>query len=174
MFCILMDSKTKSYYMGPRDTHFYAYSSPAKCNFKPDGVRIIETEFTDKKEFTTMLFNAGFIYGYLDGIEIKLTKADSYYLSRNENEILYAQYILTKDERYLSSIKKQTLLSICKIEDGSALFPTTKMKDGNMAVLAYTDRARIPQVLFDKYPDYRTVRMSFLARVIVNGHFLIE
>ncbi len=174
MYCILMDAKTKSYYMKPRDTHFYAYSSHQKCTYQFEGARIIETEFTDKKEFTTMLFNAGFVYGYLDGVEINLTKADAYYLNRNENEILYAQYLLTKDERYLASTKKQMLLSICKIEDGCALFPTAKMKDGNMAVLAYTDRSRIPKVLFDKYPDYRTVRMSFLARVIVNGHFLIE
>lgn len=160
--------------MEPRNMCFHAFSSPSKCRNRPAKSRLIETDITDKKEFTTMMFNAGFTYGLLDDEPIHLTRADSYFYSRNDNEIAYAQYLLTGDERYLSSINKKSLLSLCKITDEGAMFPTVKLDDGKTAVLSYTDRARIPQVLFDKYPDYRTVRMSFSVRAFVNGKFLAE
>lgn len=174
MYCILMDAKTKSFYMKPWEMCFYAYTSPDRCKSRPEQARIIETEITDKKDFTTMMYNAGFTYGLLDGEPIHLTRADAYFYSRNDNEIAYAQYLLTGDERYLSSINKKSLLSLCKITEEGAMFPTVQLDDGKTAVLSYTDRARIPQILFDKYPDYRTVRMSFSVRAFVNGKFLAE
>ena len=169
-----MDTKTKSFYMEPRNVEFVAFSSPSKCKTKPANSRMIETEYTDRKEFTTMLYNAGFNAGTIDGDRVKLNDMDSYFYARNNNEILYAQYVLTGDERYLQSINKKLLMSVCKIENEMALFPTVELDDGGFAVLAYTDRTRIPQVLFDKYADYKTVKMSFNARALVNGRFIAE
>ena len=174
MYSILMDTKTKSFYMEPRSVEFVAYSNPNRCRNKPNNSRLIETEYTDRKEFTTMLYNAGFNAGTIDGERIRLKETDSYFYARNNNEILYAQYLLTGDERYLQSINKKLLMSVCKIEGEMALFPTVELEDGDFAILAYTDRTRIPQILFDKYADYKTVKMSFNARALVNGKFVAE
>lgn len=174
MYSILMDMQTKSFYMEPRNVEFMAFSSPSKCLNVPQNARLIETEYTDKKEFTTMLYNAGFNSGLIDGVRVRITREDAYYYSRNNNEILYAQYILTKDERYLQSVNKKLLMSVCKIENETALFPTVQLDDGGYAVLAYTDRIRIPQILFDKYAGYKTVKMSFNIRILVNGKFIAE
>lgn len=174
MYSILMDTVTKSFYMEPRSVEFVAFSSPIKCQRKPQNSRLIETEYTDRKEFTTMLYNAGFNVGTIDGDKVKLRDEDSYFYARNNNEILYAQYMMTGDERYLQSINKKLLMSVCKIENGMAMFPTVELEDGDFAILAYTDRTRIPQVLFDKYSDYKTVKMSFNVRALVNGRFVAE
>ena len=169
-----MDAKTKSFYMEPRNVEFVAFSSPSRCRNKPLNSRLIETEYTDRKEFTTLLYNSGFNAGTIDGDRVRLDDSDSYFYARNNNEILYAQYMLTGDERYLQSINKKLLMSVCKIENEMALFPTVELDDGGFAILAYTDKTRIPQVLFDKYSDYRTVKMSFNARALVNGKFVAE
>ena len=174
MYSVLMDTITKSFYMEPRAVEFIGFSSPDKCSNKPKNARLIETEYTDKKEFTTMLYNAGFYSGIIDGERVKLSDEDSYFYSRNNNEILYAQYLLTKDERYLQSINKKLLMSVCRIENEMALFPTVELDDGGFAILAYTDRIRIPKILFDKYEGYKTVKMSFNARALVNGKFIAE
>lgn len=174
MYSVLMDTNTKSFYMEPRSVEFVAYSSPSNCVKRPVESKLIETEYTDKKEFTTMLYNAGFTSGTMDGKPMKIFSSDAYFYARNNNELLYAQYMLTGDERYLQSINKKLLISVCKIENGNAYFPTVELEDGDYAILAYTDRARIPQMLFDKYSDYRTVKMSFNARALVNGKFIAE
>lgn len=174
MYCILMDKNTKSFYMKPRELCFYAFSSPERYDMHNENTRLIETEYSDLKEFTTMLFNAGFLYGYIDHQEIRIGKSNSYYLDKNINEVAYAQYLICHDEKYLELIKKKKLLSICKIEGDSILFPTVTLDNGMSAVLSYTDRVRIPQVLFDKYPDYRVVRMTFNIPCLVNGKFVVD
>lgn len=174
MYSILMDSNTKCYYMKPRDISFTAFSNVFNCKAKNPESRLIETEYSDIKEFTTMLYNAGFIYGTIDNEPVNLTKNDAYFFNKNNNEILYAQYLLTKDERYLQSISKKNLVSLCKLQNGKAFFPSIELPTGDIAVLAYTDSLRVPQVLIDKYPDYSHVKMSFNVRAMVNGKFLIE
>lgn len=174
MYCILMDKNTKSFYMKPRELCFYAFSSPNKYNMGNADTRLIETEYSDLKEFTTMLYNAGFLYGYIDGNEIRINKENAYYLDKNINEVAYAQYLLTEDEKYLELMRKKNLFSICKVDGESILFPTVTLEDDTTAVLAYTDRVRIPQVLFDKYPDYRVVRMTFNIQCLVNSKFVVE
>lgn len=174
MYSILMDTETKCFYMEPRVVEFTAFSSPSKCTGKPKTARLIETEYTDRKEFTTVLYNAGFQSGTIDGEKVVLNNSDAYFYARNNNEILYAQYLLTKDERYLHSINKKLLITVCRIEDEMSYFPGVEIDDGGFAVLAYTDRTRIPQILFDKYEGYKTVKMSFNARALVNGKFVAE
>jgi hypothetical protein len=88
--------------------------------------------------------------------------------------VLYAQYLLTKNLRYLEMIKKSQLLTLCKIDGNSVYFPTITLDDGEKAVLSYTDKARIPQELFEKYDGWRCVKMTFAARCLVNGEYVAE
>ena len=175
MYTILMDSETKSFYMEPREVAFHAFSSPKKVpSDKPSKARPVVTEISDKKELTTIMYNAGFSEGYIDGEKIYISKEDAYYYAMNYNEVSYAQFLLTGEERYLKNVKKSELLSVCKLSEEGALFPTVTLEGGKIAVLAYTDRYRIPQALFDKYPDYRVVKIAFSMGVFVNGKFLID
>ncbi len=176
MYCVMMDVETKTYYMKPREIKFYAFSSPSKRSMEPNSKSVlVETELTDKKELTTGLFNAGFDEGFLDGNHIHIGKADAHFIDRNKNEICFGQFILTNDEKYLQSIEKKKLYSLCKITEDGANFPTITDENGELAVLCYTDRQRIPQILFDKYSDgYRVVRMSFAVPVFVNSKFYLD
>lgn len=168
-----MDVNTKTYYMDARTASFYAYSDVSKLDTKRKNSRLIETEIDDKKEFETMLYNAGFFHGYLDGEPYRLTKNSIYYYDRNPNEMVYGQYLLTNDKHYLELIKKQCLITLCKIDGENIYFPTITLENGDLAILTYTDRKRIPAELFEKYDGWRSVRMTFHAKCIVNGNFLI-
>jgi hypothetical protein len=174
MFSILMDVNTKSYYMEPGDVAFHAYSDVTKADRKRRNSRIVETDIEDPREFETMLYNAGFFHGYLDGKPHRLSKNAIYFYSRNPNEISYAQWLLTKNPKYLEMIKKSCLITLCKIDGDSVFFPTVTLDTGETAVLAYTDRARIPGELYEKYDGWRSVKMTFDARCVVNGQFVAE
>ncbi len=176
MYCILMDKRTKTYYMKPHEFLFYAYSGPEMAENLDPNARLVETEYEDKKELTTNLYNAGFVKGYLDGQLIFLTKNDAYYYDRCPNEVSFAQFLLTQEEQYLATIiEKKKLLTVCKIQDDtSVLFPTITLSSGERAVLTYTDLSRIPKSVFDKYPDYRVVRMTFNVKCVVNDRFVAE
>lgn len=174
MYSILMDVNTKTYYMDAREAAFYAFSDISKLDTKRKNSRLIETEIDDRKEFETMLYNAGFFYGHLDGNPCRLSKNSIYYFNRNPNEIVFGQYLLSKDKSYLELIKKQYLITLCKIDGDDIYFPTVTLENGDVAVLAYTDRKRIPAELFEKYDGWRGVRMTFQAKCIVNGSFLIS
>ena len=178
MYCILMDDKIKSFYMNPGEPLFYAYSSPSKRKDEEavfGRTRLVEMDISDKKELFTELYNSGFTDGYLDGERIHISARDIYYIDRNPNELCFAQYMLTNDERYLKQIDKKELYALCKIDGDKAIFPMTKLADDSYAVLTYTDKSRIPQLLFDKYNDnYRIVKMSFSVKVLVNSKFTLE
>lgn len=175
MYCILMDKTTKSYFMAPHEFYFHAYTDPSFAKELPATSKLIRTECETQKEFTTMLYNAGFTRGYLDGRLIFLTKKDAYYFDRCPNEVAFAQYLLTDDTSYLENIiKKEMLLTVCKIEGDTILFPTVSIGEGQIAVLTYTDLSRIPKSIFDKYPDFKIVRMTFDVRCIVNDKFIAE
>lgn len=196
MYKILMDKNTKSYYMAPREIAFHAYSSEGDKEWtkeEKDGAKVVQTDIEDVHELETMLYNAGFFYGYLDGKEVRLKKEFIYYYDRNPNEISYAQWLLTKDAGYLELIKKPYLITLCHIEENTVFFPTvlfSQMEDGSIrpfaevgkdlgyeavsAVLAYTDKSRIPMELFRKYDGWQCVRMTFHARCVVNGQFVVE
>lgn len=176
MYCVLRDCNTKTFYMKPREVCFFAYSDPSyfKDVFEPSA-RLVETEYDNLKALTTELFNAGFLFGYLDGEKIQLKRSDSYFYDQNCNEIAYAQYLLTKDERYLSIIKKNKLLTICQIKDGNILFPTIKIPGEEMeAVLTFTSKSRIPAKIFERYPGYKIVYMSYKTPCIINGSFVVD
>lgn len=162
--------------MEPGDVMFYAYSDASKSDIRSrkKTSRLVETDIDDIKELETMLYNAGFFYGYLDGKPYRISKQRVYYYDRNPNEIAYAQYLLTKDKKYLELIKKPKLYTLCRIEGTSMFFPTTKNDADEKIVLAYTDRARMPKELREKYAGWRNVRMTFDAKCMVNGEFVLE
>ena len=174
MYSILMDTKTKSFYMDKGELKFYAYTEEENCKEIPAGTRLVSVDILDYQEFMTFLYNAGFVYGYLDGELIRIKKSDILYFKQNINEVVYAQYLLTKDSRYLQIIKKSNLCTLCNInnEKGVVLFPTVTTEDGSSAVLTYTDPSRIPVEMFSKYQGWKIVRMTFDAQCIVNGKFI--
>lgn len=174
MYCILMDNNTKTYWMRPGEMAFYAFSDLSKANIKQKNIRVVETDIDDLRELDTMLYNAGFFHGFVDGQPHKLSKNSIYFYERNPNEVSYAQWLLTKDERYLEMIRKSCLITLCKIDGDSVLFPSVTLDTGDTAVLTYTDRSRIPTELFNKYQGWRSVKMTFNARCIVNGQFVAE
>ena len=173
MYCILMDKRTKAHYMLPDRMCFYTFTSPDKYTQRNQNARLVETEYDNYGDLITDLYNAGFSQGFLDDKIIYINKKDAYYLNRNSNEAAYAQYILTKKPTYLSLIKKKDLVTICKIDGDAIYFPTVKINE-EVAVLTYTDRLRIPQKLFDNYPGYRVVKMSYNVKCVVNGQVVAE
>lgn len=174
MYCVLMDKKTNSFYMDPKEIRFYAYSDPEEYNpFYKEG-KLVVLDIEDYQEFMTYLFNCGFITGYLDGNLIRIKKSDILFYKQNINEVVFSQYVLTKDETYLKMVKKNHLVTLCKIDDSKStiFFPTVKLEDGTNAVLSYTDISRIPPEMRKKYEGWRTVRMTFDTVCIVNGMFV--
>ena len=181
MYCILMDSNTGTYYMDPGDVAFHAYSDVSKLysdtaqlKQKKKNSRLVETDIEDLKELETVLYNAGFFKGYIDGKPHHLSKQNVYYYDRNPNEISFAQYLLTEDEKYLELIKKPKLHTLCRIDGESVFFPMVTTEDGKRAVLTYTDRSRMPKILLEKYDGWRNVRMTFDEPCVVNGTFVAE
>lgn len=174
MYCILMDARTGSYYMEPGDVAFYVYSDASKADIRKKTSRLVETDIEDIKELETILYNAGFFHGYLDGKPYKLSKQHVYFYNRNPNEIVYAQYLLTNDTKYLELIKKAKLYTLCRIEGASVYFPTSHTEDGERVILAYTDKMRMPRELLEKYDGWRNVKMTFDAKCVVNGSFVAE
>lgn len=175
-----MDTKTGSFYMSPSDVKFYAYTSveafendKAVYNAAGTGV-LVETEMDDKQEFLTFLYNAGFIYGYLDGEKIRIKKSDVTYYKQNSNEIVYSQYLLTGSDDYLKYVKKKDLVTLCSLSEDktSVFFPTVNIEDGKVAVLTYTDVRRIPDEMLEKYKGWKVVNMTFDVICIVNGKFV--
>ena len=106
MYSVLMDAKTKTYFMDPGQALFHAFSDPSQAEIRKKNSRLVETDIDDVRELETMLYNAGFFRGYLDGKPYRLSKQRIYFYDRNPNEIAYAQYQMTKDEKYLELLKK--------------------------------------------------------------------
>lgn len=175
MYSILMDAVTKSYYMEPGEIAFHAYSDPSKLDIRRKNNRLVETDLEDVKELETEMYNAGFFHGYLDGEKYIITKKNIYFYNRNPNDVVYAQWLLTNDNKYLAeNLKKQKLFTLCKIDKDKVYFPTVKAEDGDRAVLTYTSINRIPTELFNKYEGWRCVEMTFDIKCIVNGSFIAE
>ena len=79
MYYVVMDSKTESFFMKPRECSFYAYSDIEDVIIPPNSSkRLVETECEEQKELTTMMYNAGFKTGYIDNQSTILTKEDAY------------------------------------------------------------------------------------------------
>lgn len=174
MYSVLMDVKTKTYYMEPGEAMFHIFSERNSMEVRRKSSRLVETDIDDLKELETQLYNAGFFRGYLDGKPYRLSKQRLYYYDRNPNEIAFAQYIMTKDEKYLELLKKQKLYTLCHTEGTSIYFPTVVVNGTEKAVLTYTSISRIPQEMRDKYDGWRIVHMNFDAKCIINGDTLLE
>lgn len=185
MYSYLIDTRTNTWYMEPNKTLFRIYSDEDEYTgkeIKPGDrahIRLVGTDIDDKKEMETMLYNAGFFSGMLDDEPLRLDKNDIYYYDRNPNEISFAQYMLTRDKRYLTYIKKNLLFTLCRIavnpDTGLSgiFFPTVSLDSGDSAILAYTSHRRMSQELFDKYPGWKKVRMTWDVKCIVNDKFII-
>lgn len=170
-----MDANTKSYYMEPGEFAFHAYSDVKNIKIRKKSTRIVETDIDDLNELNTIMYNAGFFYGYLDGEKYAIKKRTIYYYDRNPNDVVYVQWRLThNDEHIAENLKKHRLLTLCRIDEDKVFFPTIKLEDGERAVLAYTDRIRMPNELFEKYDGWRCVNMTFDTKCLVNGEFLCD
>lgn len=176
MYHILMDSQTGTYFMDPGELSFRIYTSSEYLDVRKKGTVLAVVDTEDIKELETKLYNAGFFHGYLNGEPYRLSKNKIYYYDRNPNEIVFAQYVLTRDPKYLELIKKNKLITLCHLENGSVYFPTAQISPDikEKAVLAYTDERRMPQELLEKYDGWRKVKMSFDTRCLVNETFLAE
>ncbi|MBR3517853.1 MAG: hypothetical protein IKM88_15580 [Lachnospiraceae bacterium] len=174
MYCILMDKKTGSFYMDPKEIRFYGYTDPEEYNAFYKNAKLVELDIDEYREFATYLYNAGFVNGYLNGKPVRIKKGDVLFYKQNCNEIVFSQYVLTGDDNYLKMIKKSSLVTLCQIDNSkcTVYFPTVKLEDGTNAVLAYTDISRIPPEMRKKYQGWRTVRMTFNTVCIVNGMFV--
>lgn len=174
MYVILMDANTKTFYMNPGEVAFHVYTDVSEVDIRVPHSRVVETEIEDYRELNTLLYNAGFLAGYMDGKSYKIQKDAVYWSQRNPNEVAYAQWLLTKDPHYLDMVKKERLVTLCRISDDQVFFPTVTLESGDTAVLTYTDRKRIPRELFEKYDGWKCVRMTFDVRCVVNGRFVAE
>lgn len=174
MFYILMDVNTGSYYMEPGEVAFFAYTNPANLDIHKKNIRLVALDAEDIYDFETMVYNAGFFRGFIDGKPYSLSKSNICYYDRNQNEVCYAQYLLTKDRKFLELIRKKQLVTFCKIDGESMLLPTVATPPAEKYVLAYTDRSRIPKEMWDKYAGWRSVYMTFDVKCVVNGSFVAE
>lgn len=203
MYSYLIDTRTKTFYMKPRETNFFAYSDPDTFDIhiipKEDRpyIRCIETNIEDEKELETLLYNAGFFAGYFNGQNVRLDRQKLYYFDRNPNEISYAQFLMTGDKKYLSYLKKDKLYTLCKVENdfkpqeakslsrddrirrtGTGIqYPVYYFNDNDYAILTYTSEARLVQGILktqkDKYQGWRIITLSWDKRCIINEKFIL-
>lgn len=175
-YYILMDSRTKTFYMRPGQRNFFAYTDLSffEDDFEPSAKLSENRDMSDLKEFTTAMYNSGFASGYLDGKLINLARSDAEYTHFNENEILFAQYILTGEKQYLERIRKEKLLTVCKNEGTRVLFPVVELPDGREAILSYTSKEYIPPTIAEKYPDpeWKYVYVTFEFPCLVNDAYI--
>ena len=182
MYSVLKDIRTGTYYMEGRKSSFYAFSNEDNFDLKKipvrdrGYVRLVGTEIEDKKELETEFYNAGFYEGYIDG-ELFRIKRNVYYFNRNPNELCYAQYLLTKNDEYLTNIKKDKLFTLARIDNSTfpaqAYFPVGKLDSGEYAILTYTNEGRMPNELINKYIGWKIVKMTWDTKCIVNDNFVI-
>lgn len=158
--------------MPPGNMVFYSYSSPSRCLDKPVGTRLVETEYDTAPEIKTVMWKAGFLRGYIDDNPVNIASADILCFGRNPNDIIYCQYLLTRKREYLDGLNSRNLYTVCKIEGDDVLFPAVREKE-HYAILAYTSPERISKELYEKYPGYRTIRVSFFAPCILNENISI-
>ncbi len=171
---ILMDLKTRCFYMKPLQIMFFAYTNKDLCK-KYENATVAPTSFDTDEDFFTAMYNAGFVYGYIDDKEVKIPREKVKYYDVNKNEIAFAQYLLTGDEHYLEYlIQKDRLCTLSKITEEGVSLPTNPLQDGNSAIFTYTDPSRIPQSLLERYPDYQITRMTFNLPCVVNNKFIID
>jgi hypothetical protein len=167
-----MDKQTNGFYMPPDDVKFYAYSEPGRCLSKPPNTRLTETEYESEAEIKTAMFAEGFTRGFIDDVPATIREDELLTFYRNRNDISYCQYLLTKKKAYVDQIHPTKLYTLCRIDDGQALFPCVR-EDGKVYVLAYTSRGRMSRELFEKYENYHPVRVTFDTDLIVNDRITL-
>ena len=172
MYCILMDKKTNSFYMPKGELSFFVYSNPSKCVEKPENTKIVETEYETEAEIRTIMWQAGFLRGFIDDAPVIIQNSQVMAFGRNSNEILFAQYLLTRNPKYLDGIRSD-FYTICKqTEDNKIMFPVV-YDNKEYKILAYTSKSRITKKLRDKYPSYKIIRIHFNAPYILNDTIAI-
>ena len=167
MYCILYDKNTGGFYMPPFDMSFYVYSDPSKCITKPENTRLVETEYETEAEVKAILWRYGFFRGYIDDQPVAIKNADVTIFARNNNDLIYCQYLLTGDKQYLEMIQKNEFYTVCKIDGENIYFPVICVDDINY-ILVYTNKNMISNELKEKYPSYKTVNIGFNSKFIIN------
>lgn len=167
MYCVLLDKVTGGYYMPPDDVRFYAYSDMSRCVNKPVNTRLVETEYETEEELKTIMFSAGFLRGYIDDNPVLIRNNDLISFYRDNNDISYCQYLLTKKKIYLENIHPSKLFTLCKVVDNQAYFPSLR-SENKISILAYTSAKRITRALYEKYPGYKLIKIGFDADLVIN------
>lgn len=173
MYLILYDSKTNGIYMPPEDISFYAYSDISRCINRPIKTYLLETEYESEDEIKTILWQAGFLRGFIDDEAVIIKPTDVLAFGRNANDIYFCQYILTNKKEYLEGVSIRNLYTLCKLENENAIFPTAE-KDNLYYIVAYTSKNRISQELLKKYPDYKIIKITFNVPFILNEKVYIK
>lgn len=173
MYGILHDTRTGGIYMPPGDISFYAYSDSSKCISRPVKTYLLETEYDTEEEIKTILWQEGFLRGFIDDEPIIIKPSEILAFGRNANDLYYCQYKLTNKIEYLEGVSIRDLWTLCKIDGDNAIFPTIQ-KDGVYYILAYTSQSRISQELVKKYSDYKVVRTSFNVPFMLNESVYIK
>ena len=172
MYCILMDKNTISFYMPEGELSFFVYSGPGKCVVKPENTKIIETEYETEAEIRTIMWQAGFLRGFIDDAPVVIQNSQVMAFGRNSNDILFAQYILTKNPKYLDGILPEFYTICKKTADNKIMFPVV-YDNNEYKILVYTAKSRIKKKLRDKYPDYKITKIHFDAPFILNDTIAI-
>lgn len=167
MYCVLYDESTKGPYMERGDMSFHAYSDPDRCLYRPDGIKLVETEYDTLSELLTVMWKDGFIRGEVDDSPVVISPDSILCFGRNGNDVVYCQYLLTGKKEYLDGLNAKNLYTLCKIEGDDAIFPAVK-EGRHYAILAYTSPRRMTRELLGKYRGYRIIRISFTAPFIIN------
>lgn len=178
-YYILKDAKTRTYYMRAREVSFFVFTSETrfKADMFTNDARLVATDIDDFRTLATELYNAGFTFGYVDGKPIEIKPENALYYDRNANEIAFAQYILTNDERYLAILRKRNLLTICQIEGDQIKFPMVEVEPGKSAILAYTSAGRIPPKMLESemYKGYHVIYLAYSTPyIVVNEQVIVE
>ena len=173
MYYILSDTKTGGIYMPPGDISFYIYTDISRCISRPVKTYLLETEYDTEEEIKTILWQYGFLRGFIDDEPVIIKPSEILAFGRNAHDIYYCQYKLTGRQEYLEGVTIRDLWTLCKIVDNDAIFPTIQ-KNGKLYILAYTSQDRISKDLILKYSDYKVVRTSFNVPFMLNEAVYID
>lgn len=183
-FKIVVSTKTKTYFMQPYKVTFSVFTSKEKylesnlqAGVDGDSPYLVDTDIEDINNLDTMLYNAGFQRGTLDGIGHIISKPNINYTNVNKNDVMLAQYMLTADNRYLKEIDARLLYTLVQVDEkNNVYYPTIRDKNG-IKILAYTSPFSIPNDMFIKYKDFSTIKVGQLGKetnrtFLVNNQFL--
>lgn len=166
---ILTSKLTKTYYMQPYKVLFYVFSEETEIDLslypvsKDEEIIVIDTEINDMNELDTMLYNAGYHKGYIDGNMHILSTPNIKYAQVNANDIYYAQYILTQDKSFLDWIDYDQLYSLLQISQNNQIFHPQIKDEIGIKILVYTNPYIIDDGLKTRYKNFQICKIAHLT-----------